>query len=266
METRFEFGKNWNGFVKKYYNEERLAASQKHLLQFLEVTDLKGRSFLDVGCGSGLHSLAAFRAGAERIISFDLDEWSVHATTYLRSTVGDPDKWTVYNGSILDKTFLINLGRADIVYSWGVLHHTGNMWQALENTLGLVKERGRLYIAIYDREVIKPSGEYWLEIKQAYNSSGFLGKRLKEVKYIWDFELAHRPWLLPAFLRKLREQRMRGMAFYPDLKDWLGGYPFEFASTEQIKSFCEEGKELKLVKVICGEANAEYLFSAELSR
>jgi 2-polyprenyl-6-hydroxyphenyl methylase/3-demethylubiquinone-9 3-methyltransferase len=145
---RFRFGKNWQRFLKSV-NEERIEEARLRLVQFLE-PNLEGRSFLDIGSGSGLHSLAARRMGA-RVTSFDFDPESVEATTFLKShyAPGDTD-WRIDTGSALDTDYLAQLGQYDVVYSWGVLHHTGAMWDALENVKRLVKPDGQLYIAIYN--------------------------------------------------------------------------------------------------------------------
>src|SRR5438309_4149357 len=66
-EERFTFGKNWSDYVAKYYSPERLRTAQGHLLEFLKLDNLNGRSFLDIGCGSGLHSLAAWRSGSSSV-------------------------------------------------------------------------------------------------------------------------------------------------------------------------------------------------------
>src|SRR5215831_11278680 len=107
--------------------------SVSQLKSFLRVHDLRGKTFLDIGSGSGMHSLAALRLGADRIFSFDYDENSVMSTARLRDSAGSPAKWTVEVGSVLDERFIRTLDQFDIVYSWGVLHHTGDMWPAVRN-------------------------------------------------------------------------------------------------------------------------------------
>ncbi len=114
----FPFGKNWEHFVRHHLNPERIQAAQKHLAEFLEVSDLRGRSFLDVGCGSGLSSLAAYHLGAVKIVSFDIDADSVNTTTTLWEHAGKPEYWSILHGSVLDSQFLATLEPADIVYSW----------------------------------------------------------------------------------------------------------------------------------------------------
>src|SRR3954463_3479557 len=136
---RFEFGKNWSKFLKRL-DSSRIEEAEVSLRQFLSVESLVGKRFLDLGSGSGLFSLAARRLGAE-VCSVDYDPQSVACTRYLRETFHNNDKdWQVFEGSALDRPFLAELGKFDVVYSWGVLHHTGSMWEAIRNAAELVLE------------------------------------------------------------------------------------------------------------------------------
>lgn len=138
---RFGFGENWQRFLY-LLNAERIALAEKSLCDMLGVTDLHGRSFLDVGSGSGLFSLAARRLGA-RVHSFDYDPQSVACTAELKHRYFPDDAdWSVESGSVLDSAYLQTLGQWDVVYSWGVLHHTGAMRQALDNVAPLVRAGG----------------------------------------------------------------------------------------------------------------------------
>lgn len=130
---RFAFGSNWRAFVE-LVDERRIKDAVGSLAGALGTTDLTGRSFLDVGCGSGLFSLAAHRMGA-RVRSFDYDPESVAATVALRDRFAPDADWTISAGSVLDEENVAGLGRFDIVYSWGVLHHTGELWRAMENAM-----------------------------------------------------------------------------------------------------------------------------------
>lgn len=259
--ARFGFGKNWEDYVKKHFSEERVEISRKHLLSFLKLDDLKGKYFLDIGCGSGLHSLAALRSGAERIYSFDYDPDSVATAKKLKEFAGNPSHWEVRQGSILDKEFLRTIDPADIVYSWGVLHHTGNMWQAMDNTVGLGKWGSLYYIALYDYEIhVDPTPEFWLDVKQRYNKSSEWEKKKMELWYIWRFTLHGTILALPRLLvRVFRYKQSRGMAFYNDVKDWLGGWPMEFAKRADVKDWAQRN-DLEMLTMKTGEANTEYLF------
>ena len=144
--TRFEFGKNWLSFVK-LVDDARIKAAGDSLITALGVSTLSGYTFLDVGCGSGLFSLAASRLGAS-VRSFDYDRESVRATNELRRKFAPESDWTIEQGSILDQGFTSALGRHDVVYSWGVLHHTGELWTAMEAASRWVAPGGFLYLSI----------------------------------------------------------------------------------------------------------------------
>ena len=261
---RFEFGRNWKRFIRDNLSQEKIEHSKRHLLDFLGLPDLGGRSFLDIGCGSGLHSLAAHQSGARDIFGFDYDPHSVDATLICRRFAGDPSNWRVVQGSILDEAFVGSLSPADIVYSWGVLHHTGDVWRAIRNAAGRVRDGGVFYLALYSADVQKdPPPEFWLDVKRRYNRVTWLGKRRMDLWYIWRFTMGRDLRRLPAILARVvgspGHGRGRGMSFFTDVRDWLGGWPMEFVYDREAIQFCE-GCGLVLDKIRTGEANTEFLF------
>ena len=166
MADRFGFGKNWKQFLNTM-NEERRDEARKSLAKWLGTNDLSNRSFLDIGSGSGLFSLAARDMGAV-VHSFDYDIDSVECTQTLKNRYyPDDPEWTVERGDALDRAYLSGYGAHDIVYSWGVLHHTGNMYAALNNAGDMVKPGGLLYIAIYNDQGIASS--LWKVEKRIFN-------------------------------------------------------------------------------------------------
>lgn len=257
MNSTFSFGKNWEGFIDSYLTEERIAISKEHILRFLGRNNLEGKYVLDVGCGSGLSSLAAIRARATRVVSFDIDPYSVETTQRLRNMERSPSNWAVLQGSVLDRDFLSTLEPADIVYSWGVLHHTGSMWQAIKNTMSLVKPDGLIYIALY---TTTPESPYWTRIKRDYNRTSWLGRRILELWYITKYTVVPQLRIRRSPIEFMRNyKRTRGMAYLTDVRDWLGGWPYEDATEDEVKAFFEE-HGFSLVRIDAGEANAEYLF------
>ena len=152
-ELRFEFGRNWQSFVRRKLDDERIGIARDHILSFLKRKDLSGLDFLDIGCGSGIHSAAARLAGAGRIQGFDYDPNSVAATEMVRSKMSNPGAWQVRRGDVLDDAFIQSLGKWNFVYSWGVLHHTGNVWHAVDNASKTVADNGLFYIALYSADV-----------------------------------------------------------------------------------------------------------------
>ncbi len=256
----FSFGRNWERFVREHYSDERVEVARRHILDFLGRPDLAGRTFLDVGCGSGIHSLAAHRSGASRIVSLDVDPVSVRTTARVREMAGSPESWTVVEGSVLDKAFMATVGPADVVYSWGVLHHTGNLWEAVRNAAGAVAPGGIFYIAVYVKDATSAD---WTDVKRRYNRASAARRRLMEWGYlVRTFLLVRSP---AALLRNLRYiagyRKNRGMAFWSDVRDWLGGWPYEPATPEEVTGFCEGALGMKTIKVKTGEANVEYLFA-----
>jgi SAM-dependent methyltransferase len=259
---RFGFGANWADYVEKHFSEERLAIAQRHLLEFLKLPDLKGRSFLDIGCGSGLHSLSAWRAGARPLFSFDYDPQSVATTRLLRKMAGDPADWQVVQGSVLDDAFMQSLPTADIVYSWGVLHHTGQMWKAINNAGSRTHDKSLFYIALYASDAFtEPTPEYWLNVKREYNRAPYLKKRWMDWKYAWNHSIRDHLKAGKNPLTFIRaHQKSRGMSYWHDIRDWLGGYPMEFAGNKETEVFCRERLDLSLINIKAGEANTEFLF------
>jgi 2-polyprenyl-3-methyl-5-hydroxy-6-metoxy-1,4-benzoquinol methylase len=257
--SEFSFGKNWEKFVRAHCSDDRVEISRRHLLGFLDRCDLKGVSFVDIGCGSGIHSLSAFQSGAETIVAIDVDPDSVAATRKLREMAGSPRNWEVLEGSILDEDFLSGIAPADVVYSWGVLHHTGDLWSALRNAASLVRTGGLLYIALYEKT---PDSDRWTAVKKEYNRSTPWKKRVMEWSHVYN--TFFRTWSPGSWIRSIRYiagyRKSRGMEFWTDVRDWLGGWPYEPATPEEVVGFCREELGLVHLKTKTGEANIEYLF------
>lgn len=261
-DLKFGFGENWADYIAKNFSEERLQISLRHLLNFLKLETLKGKTFLDIGCGSGLHSLAAWRAGAERVISFDLDQNSVATANKLHGFSGSPENWQIFQGSVLDDQFLATLPKADIVYSWGVLHHTGRMWQAVENASRCLHEQSVFYIALYSKDVyVDPPADYWLDVKRRYNRANPLMRQWMVWDYAWNHTIKKALQKRQHPFRYILEyKKSRGMSYWHDVKDWLGGYPMDFAGNAETIAFAQDRLNLELINLKAGDGNTEYLF------
>jgi 2-polyprenyl-6-hydroxyphenyl methylase/3-demethylubiquinone-9 3-methyltransferase len=266
---RFEFGKNWSRFLS-VLNEERIEDAQSSLKKMLEVEDLRGMSFLDIGSGSGLFSLAARRLGA-RVHSLDYDPHSVACTAELRRRYfPDDPAWRVEEGSALDAAYISSLGLFDVVYSWGVLHHTGQMWKALENAQLPVAPGGKLFIAIYNDTGSQAARWKW--IKRTYNElPRFLRTPFAlavsapdEAKRALRAVLARRPG---EYVRSWTQYDKggRGMNHWHDIIDWVGGHPYEVAMPEEIFEFYK-ARGFTLARLRCGDVGLgcnEFVFVRE---
>jgi 2-polyprenyl-6-hydroxyphenyl methylase/3-demethylubiquinone-9 3-methyltransferase len=236
---RYKFGKNWQSFLE-VLSDERIEEAKRSLQKALGVETLQGKTFLDVGCGSGLFSLAAMLLGADKVHSLDYDPRSVACAQELkRRYFTDSDRWTVERGSALDEDYLNGLGQWDIVYSWGVLHHTGNMWRAFELMIPLVKQGGILFLSIYNDQ--GAVSRYWKIVKIIYNKGVIPRALMSAIFYPYFIGGMATADLLRRQNPALRyRKRKRGPTPLVNIRDWLGGYPFEVAKPEEIFEFYQK--------------------------
>jgi SAM-dependent methyltransferase len=261
------FGKNWKQFLEENYSDERLLEAEESLKSLLGNDGLVGKTFMDIGCGSGLFSLAAWRLGASKVTSFDVDQDSIECCRHLASQIGRKDnrEWNIVQGSILDRNLLNDLPVSDVVYSWGVLHHTGNMWQAIENAGRLVAPGGLLMIGIYNWQGGRRGTATWQKLKKWYCKAPRWQRRIWEGLYI-AWKLFYMVLVLRNPVTHIRNYKQnRGMSWFRDVSDWLGGYPYEAATPEEILDFVRRRYGFQLIKqkVNCGLGISEFLFLNE---
>ena len=262
-ETRFEFGKNWQSF-SNYIDHHVIQTAQSSLEDLFNTNNLRGKTFLDVDCGSGLFSLAAYNMGAN-VVSFDFDTDSVECAKEIRRLYASEDSnWVIQQGSILDESYLSGLNKFDIVYSWGVIHHTGDLWKAFSNLIELVSSDGIVCVAIYNDQGTK--SKVWNLVKNFYNKtpkfvrpcfalSTFIGMNFFSFLYhIFKFKMIF-------YLKNIKNYRSnRGMNLYNDWVDWIGGYPFQVASVAVVKEFLiDNGFEVNITRSVSSFGNNEFV-------
>ncbi len=232
---QFDFGRNWLKFSQAALSEEKISQARRDFAALFQGIELRDRSFLDVGFGQGISLLIAAEQGA-RAVGCDINPRcrEVIERNHVYFPEANDRKVDLVVGSIIEGDAVKTLrdrspdrsGQYDIVHSWGVLHHTGNMKMALKNVCSLVKPGGQLIIAIYNRHWTSPA---WLVIKYSYNKFPLLQKPLVAllypVIYLAKFAVA----------RRSPKKQQRGMDFYFNVVDWVGGYPYEYASVPEIE-------------------------------
>jgi SAM-dependent methyltransferase len=240
---RFGFGKNWLDYSGSI-TVEHIAQAKLRLSELM--SNLEGKTFLEVGCGSGIHSLAAVLLGAQSVTSFDYDPRCVQCSLQLKEKYAPDANWRIERGSALDPAYLQSLGTFDVVYSWGVLHHTGDMWRAIENIL--VVAHSKLIISLYaDQGIISDA---WRTLKKAYTSYPISRRPIELLSLVtlWGPKVLLKPHRVRHDWKHYHEKR--GMSPWHDIVDWAGGYPYEVARPENVVQFLNQ-RGFRLVKAIC---------------
>ena len=262
LEQHFAFGKNWLRFLS-HVDERRIEHAKQSFLGFVGSEPMSGTCFLDIGCGSGLSSLVARRCGM-RVTAFDFDPDAVACSVEMRRRFNSGmEQWSIERGDVLDTAYTGRLGQFDLVYAWGSLHHTGDLWLAIDNAAACARDGGRFYLAVYNDQ--GRTSRHWRAVKKLYQA---LPKSL-------------RPLLVAAFVpiqwgkTIIRDtlggnplatwsdySRERGMSPWHDMVDWVGGYPFEVAKPEQVLDFLRQrGFSLEKLKTCGGGLGCnEFLF------
>jgi ubiquinone/menaquinone biosynthesis C-methylase UbiE len=234
----FDFGSNWQEFSRQRIDVDRTMIACESLRSLSGKKTLAGMSFLDVGCGSGLFSIAAHQLGATRVVGIDLNPRCIEISKENRDRLAPRSMIEFCIASALETATLEHFGVFDLVYAWGSLHHTGSMWTAIRNVARCVAPGGMLIVAIYNKHITSPS---WKFIKWFYNQVPRLVQRLMIVFFagiIW----------IAKFLVTRRNplKKERGMDFWFDVIDWVGGYPYQYATYREVESFVtNQGFEMR---------------------
>jgi len=254
MPRSFDFGENWLAYSKTALTSERILSSREAFKKLISGIPIEGKTFLDVGFGQGLSSLCAAQLGAQ-VYGIDINQKNVKAFEVTKRSfeILGSERMDMCVGSILLTEDIKPLQEKqargfDIVHSWGVLHHTGDMAQAFENCRKLVKKNGAFIVAIYNRHWSSP---IWRLIKKFYCSSPKLLQRTLITIFIPIIFLAKFAVTLKNPLKS-----ERGMDFFIDIVDWVGGYPYEYASINDIQALADrhghEAPRIEKAKVPTG--------------
>lgn len=245
--THFAFGKNWASFAQ-LVGEAEIVEAERGLRQLLG-DSLKGKTFLDIGCGSGLHSLAALRMGASEVVAIDIDADSAATARAVLQLHAPSYKWNVLHQSVFDRLPSVGTGldpdltEFDVVYAWGVLHHTGDLYRALRATAERVGPSGLFVFALYRRVWLDA---FWgLEKRWYAHASPMAQARVRSIyRLLYAAGLAATGRSFREYVSGYRSKR--GMSFEHDVHDWLGGWPYESIGREQVDWLMQERGLVKL--------------------
>jgi len=236
---QFDFGRNWADYSAHALNVVRVREAREAFATLLEPAGtVTGKRFVDIGFGQGLGLLSARAMGAS-VVGLDINPTC--GEVLARNAAWFPElpaiDFPVIIGSILDADTVRRLREAsggegfDVVHSWGVLHHTGDMELAVRNAASLVRPGGHLVVALYNRHWSSPA---WRAIKRAYCLSPAPVRRLMVMALMPVIYAAK--WLVTG---RDPHRQARGMDFRYDVIDWVGGYPYEYASRDEVLAMVE---------------------------
>ena len=250
----FNFGRNWRSFSDRAIDNRRFEMASNSLKELIGQEKIKGSAFLDIGCGSGIFAIAASLIGAQKVIGIDISKESVEASIDNKKRFAGQSTIDFFHKSLFDDDIL-QMPKFDIVYSWGVLHHTGNMWRAIDIASKLVAPHSLFVLAIYNKHW---SSGLWKLIKRFYNA---VPKFIQQLM-VWFFCLIIATAKLIVTRKNPFKKKKRGMSFYYDVIDWVGGYPYEYATKGQIINHLEKMgfKCIKFVKPAVPTGCNEFVF------
>lgn len=231
----FSFGFNWVDYVQKILSEPIIEIHRQDLNRIYDEAglDIKGLNIIDIGSGSGLSSLALLRLGAKSIHSIDVDPYSVEASKLTKFKFGNnAENWNIEHKSVFDN----DLGKYDLVYTWGVLHHTGDLSRAIDQAVNSVADNGYLHVALYRSG---PNYPAHLAQKQYFASLDRKGK----IEYLYNYTGGN-PYMF--------NLDNRGMNTFHDALDWLGGLPYEVYNPDELNVRLSNFKRIYFRDGNCG--------------
>jgi ubiquinone/menaquinone biosynthesis C-methylase UbiE len=132
----------WTEYIPEY------EASENHWKMFYTPDEVKGKSVLDAGCGTGIFSIIFANNGAARVKGIDISEGSLETGRSLKEKFGLENiefvKEDMLRLPFKDEEF-------DIVWAWGTVHHTTDPLAAITELMRVLKRGGSLFLAVYKR-------------------------------------------------------------------------------------------------------------------
>lgn len=132
----------WTEYIPEY------DASEKHWLLFFTPDEVKGKSVLDSGCGTGIFSIIFAKNGAGQVTGIDISPGSLGTAEGLKQKFG-------LSNARFEQQDMLHLPYPDacfdIVWAWGTVHHTTDPLGAIDGLIRVLKPGGSILLAIYKK-------------------------------------------------------------------------------------------------------------------
>ena len=150
---------------KEYFDEveARKYKVEPHIPGFAEFDRWAGKRVLEVGCGIGTDSINFARAGAQ-LTAVDLSTESINIARQRAEVMGVADRIEFVQADAEELTSAVS-GEYDLVYSFGVVHHTPHPDRAMEQIRSLIAPHGTLKLMVYHRRSWKV---FWIVMTQGH--------------------------------------------------------------------------------------------------
>ena len=155
---------------KEYFDEveARKYLVEPHIPAFAEFGRWHGKRVLEVGCGIGTDSINFARAGAQ-LTAVDLSAESLRIARQRADVMGVADRIDFRQANAEELTSVVDDGPYDLVYSFGVIHHTPDPEAALAEMREVIAPGGTLKLMVYHRRswkafwilALQERGRFW---------------------------------------------------------------------------------------------------------
>ena len=162
---------------KEYFDdvEDRKYFVEPHIPGFANFSKWEGKKVLEIGCGIGTDTINFARAGA-KVTAIEYSEESLKIAKQRAEVFNLPIKFYHADAENLSKT--VPVERYDLVYSFGVLHHTPHPEQAISELKKYMDMHSVFKLMVYNRNSYKT---WWIILK--YGMGQFWKKDQLIAKY-----------------------------------------------------------------------------------
>ena len=142
--------------TREYFDqvEARKYFVEYHIPAFADFARWRGKKILEIGCGIGTDTINFARAGAQ-VTTVDLSEKSMELARQRAAVFGLEERIRFYPGNAEHLTRFVPLEPYDLIYSFGVIHHTPHPDAVLEQLRSYTRPGTTIKIMVYHRRSYK---------------------------------------------------------------------------------------------------------------